>query len=89
MFLQVISARYEKIKVVNNVYLYFRMQVLDTFLSLRIKQVSYTDPIAKAEEAEKKEHNDKLSRREKKVKQQTILYENKKQTFNIEELYAN
>ena len=42
------------------------LQVLDTFLSLQIKEVSYTDPVAKEEE-KKKQGTEKLSRSEKKV----------------------
>ena len=39
--------------------------MLDSFLSLRIKEVSYTDPLEKKEE--KKNNFDKLSKRERKV----------------------
>lgn len=58
----------------------YRVQpkVLDTFLSLRIKEVSYTDPLSKDEkEKEKKNHNmnEKLSRRERKKKKRQMFLE--------------
>ncbi|XP_052772376.1 nucleolar complex protein 3 homolog [Mya arenaria] len=49
-------------------------KVLETFLSLRIKEVSYTDPVAKEEE-KKKQHNDHLSRKEKKQKKKEMFIE--------------
>ena len=43
-------------------------QVLETFLSLRIKEVSYTDPLADEDNGGKKRlGTERLSRRDKKV----------------------
>ncbi|XP_053407293.1 nucleolar complex protein 3 homolog [Mercenaria mercenaria] len=58
----------------------YRVQpkVLETFLSLKIKEVSYTDPLSKDENTkDKKNHklNDRLSRKEKKRKKKMIFLE--------------
>ncbi|XP_052254466.1 nucleolar complex protein 3 homolog [Dreissena polymorpha] len=52
----------------------YRIQpkVLNTFLSLRIKEVSYTDPVTKEEE-KKKQNSEKLSRRERKLKKKEMF----------------
>lgn len=58
----------------------FRVQpkVLQTFLSLKIKEVSYTDPLSKDDnQKDQKNHklNDKLSRKEKKRKKRLMFVE--------------
>ena len=53
-------------------------KVLETFLSLKIKEVSYTDPLSKDDSHQgKKNHklDEKLSRKEKKVGSQYV-YQN-------------
>ncbi|KAL4231174.1 Nucleolar complex protein 3 [Mactra antiquata] len=52
-------------------------KVLETFLSLKIKEVSYTDPLTKDDDKKKENYklNDKLSRREKKIKKKNMFLE--------------